>query len=78
MPEPVWKTSTTNSSSKSPLITFNEASIIASAILLSRTPNSLLALAAESLICPIAFINYLPNLSSLIGKFNSALLVFAP
>ena len=59
-------------------MTLLEALIIALVIFSSNTPNSLLAFAEESLICANAFMKDLLNLCLLIGKFNSALLVFAP
>ena len=78
VPEPVWNMSTTNWSSNPPLATSREEVTIASEMSSSSSPSSRLTSAAASLIDEIAAMNDLPNLRSLMGKFNTARIVFAP
>ena len=77
VPDPVWKISTMNSSSCLPSITSCDAFIILFDIFLGINFKSPLTLAAEYLIIPSASINGLLNLKSLIGKFWTALAVWA-
>jgi hypothetical protein len=72
VPEPVWKTSRTNSSSRSPDATCSEAPRIASAIHGSRRPSSSFARAAAHLMRPSAWINRRGNRMPEIGKFSTA------
>ena len=78
VPEPVWKTSTTNWSFSLPSATSCAARTIASATSGSSSPRSRLASAAASLIWPRARMKDGGNRRSLIGKLSTALIVWAP
>ena len=78
VPEPVWKTSTTNWSSSLPSATSCAARTITSAVSGSSSPRSRLTSAAASLIWPRARMKDGGNRRSLIGKFSTARIVWAP
>ena len=78
VPEPVWKMSTTNWSSKSPSATSRAAAAMASDCAASSAPSSWFTCAAASLMDAIASMNDRLKRRSLIGKFSRARIVFAP
>ena len=78
VPDPVWKISTRNWSSKSPFITSLHTWTIISPISGSNKPKSTLTSAAANLISASPLIKFLGNFKSLIGKFKIALIVCAP
>ncbi len=78
VPEPVWNTSTTNWSSSLPSITSRAASWMVSASLPSSFPSWALAPAAAILISPMARMKARGMRWPLMGKFSTALWVWAP
>jgi len=78
VPEPVWKTSTTNWSSSLPSMTSRAAVSMAPAGFPSRRPSSRFACAAASLTSPMARMNGRGRRRPLMGKFRTARRVCAP
>jgi len=77
-PLPVWRLSSTNSSSCVPSITSWAASTITSAVSSSSSPSRRLARAAACFTWPRASMNRRAKRRSLIGKFSLARCVWAP
>src|SRR5699024_2391328 len=77
VPEPVWKTSIGNSSFHLPSATSRAASPIASPMSAEITPSSALTLAVAALIWPRAAMLAFSNPCPEIGKFSTALCVWA-
>ena len=78
VPEPVWKMSNGKCASWSPRATSSAASWIAEAMSASRSPRSWLTAAAAPLINPNARKNVRGKGKPLMGKFSTALCVWAP
>ena len=78
VPDPVWKMSTTNWSSKRPSATSLAACDMASARPASSRSSSRFTSAAAPLISPIALTNDLGKRRPLMGKLRSARVVCAP